>query len=208
LHGVPTALGVDLSPSLQVDIPFANVESYRDALEELMGPGGVALWRTGQGLGQLLIDPTLAGKLKGLEKALPAALRHPAKAIEVSTRGMTTSSELPVREPRTQEEYRYKPGEAVTRALGFTPASETQLWEDRKRYRDIQEYDRQQRYYLYKSLREALYRGGDVGGIIQQIIQHNLWAVKHGLNPIDLRAVKTALIEQERKQRQALTYPW
>jgi len=206
-RGLPVAVGIDLSPSLQIDIPFSNVESAKDMLNELLGATGSTILNMATGLKDIVAGAETKDPYRiamGAEKISPAVVRNVIKAVRLHDYGARTRTGVPRYYYGEQGPvpFKYTEKEALLRSLGFVPTRESQMWENERRYRDMREYSRKKRELIYETL-----RAGEVDKAVREIVAYNEWAMKYGFRPINVKALRAAL-KQIGLDRRKMVYPY
>jgi hypothetical protein len=168
MMGIPAILGIDISGSLKMGIPFVGTPS-----ENVFG-----VWA---GLGQKFMrakDSAERGDiLRGIESASPAFLESVLKAYRMTDQGATTPTGKIIYDEKGQP-IKETIGEGITQALGFRPERIAQAAESHRELINIESNFRNRRDDLYARFRLSK-DAGDRQAVIRDVQKYNLEALKY-----------------------------
>ena len=184
----PLALaGVDISGSMEMRLKLPTT------LAELFGAPGSVVKDIGSAAGEL----ARGNILKGTEKALPGAFGNVARGFREATQGVTTNKNTPVL--FDGEPVKATVGEAITRAVSFTPARLSAIREKNWAAKEKKTAYREARGEIYSRLRQYWNTPADLRGeddqseITEDIADYNAEAGPDDEQPIEEKDIRRAL---------------
>lgn len=133
-HGLPSAMGVDLSRAIAVNIPFVS-DTDKSFGERIGGVWGGLAKKPGMAL-------SAAGSgdyLRAIENLMPEFVANPMRAARQYSRGATTLAGKPVFD-ESGHQVKYGVADVARKALGFNPASISERTELKGHERALHEF--------------------------------------------------------------------
>lgn len=181
IKGLPTLLGVDLSKSLKVEIPFLPKGfAFDDLTDILLGIHKDTYGRITEGFKDLSDEDYL----NGLIHLMPYGIGMPLEALKLSTTGLTTKSGKTVYTPDGKP-MTITPGEALLKTLGGNPITLSDYSDDKYLIKSLNRAFEEERQRIYKKYR--------TNKLTQElwldIIEFNKQAVKYHIPKITLQGL-------------------
>ncbi|MCX5914200.1 MAG: PLxRFG domain-containing protein, partial [Deltaproteobacteria bacterium] len=191
MMGIPAIVGIDISGSLKMGIPFVGGPS-----ESVFG-----VWA---GLGQKFMNAKdSAGKgevLRAIESASPAFLESMLKAYRMTEQGATTATGKIIYDEKGQP-IKETIGEGITQAFGFRPERISEASKTHREFANIESNFRNRMDDLYARFRLAK-DAGERKKVILDIQKYNLEAIKYrGAVPmINVQNLRQSFISKPEKK--------
>lgn len=183
LQGLPALIGVDISGSLEIGVPFIDVH------DTVYGVWGGLIEK-----GKNAISATLNGDWwRALEYASPFGIESILKAKRQVERGLETRRGRPILDEHGMP---IKPttGETIRQLLGFRPQRIAEIQKERRTIENIEQYYRERRAEIYEKLRRAK-TVDEMRDVMQDIYDFNQEVMKYKgyIAPITKGSVQVAL---------------
>ena len=147
MHGIPALLGIDITGSLKIGIPFIGAGGIES---DIIGAYGGVEQKLGKGLEAF----NLGDYYRALEEWSPTFISNALKSIREVRHGATTVDGVKITDPEMNQ---YKPNapEAVLQALGFRVERRAGLTEEGRTYTNTMTAIAKQRDAIYAKARLA-----------------------------------------------------
>ena len=215
-YGLAGALGIDLSGSLQVDMPFLGPISKHLATavtpEEVSGAVGKGIGEEFTGVpGSLFTTAFKAASDvargeygRAAEEIAPKFIGDVLKASREAKEGVVSRRGVPLFDRKGQP-YVPTSTESLLTATGFQPARKSLLRREQYDYKQMLEMHKKRVSELYTQLQQARLRGDRQASrrIINELKALREWEIKHGISRIMPRITPRSLRQSLRRKNRA-----
>lgn len=182
MAGLPAIVGVDLSGSMKIGVPF-------------IGSTGNEIWGVWGGLidsGKKAIGQVSEGSyLRALETVSPVAIQAPLKGLRMGTEGMKTASGKDILDESGQP-VKMTTREAITQAAAFRPVRLSQIQGERRVEANVEATFKERRMSILEHARKAK-TTQDFKKLARDITNFNLEVSKYGGLIPPIRSLRDAL---------------
>jgi len=194
MHGIPALLGIDITGSLRIGIPFLGEGGVEETIVGVYGGMEFQMVK-----GKEAFD--IANYYRAFEEWSPTFVRNAMKSYREYNQGATTIDGKPITDP---EGLQFKPTlpEAVLKAIGFRIERRAELSEELRTTKNIQGAFAKERQKIYARYRMAE-TSEDYKKILPRVVSYNEEAEKlEGAVPyIDSKSIRQAVKNRIDKRR-------